>query len=573
MSGTARAQSDPWLVLRAIPGDDPPGFAQATDQFETALRREVTILPREAAAQLVAERHSSEPSSASQDEFDLLARESEEALEHVAFGRRRRARAAVERILDRARGALEALNREARSARQVLNSCLYLVRALVDADDRTAALAQSLECARLVPDMQPSASDHPPHVRELFAQAIQQLSAGPHGALLVRSEPSGCAVYVNGRRLGQTPFERADLPTGAYSVQVECDSGRPGRVHRIMLSAEARELVIDTSFDRALRTTAGEVRLDYPDPETEVRRRLADVRRVAAILRTEPVVVMTPEAPDVLRVDRVRARDGAVVASVRVGLAANGLSRRAVSALVEALVAGRSVDVREDPPRAIEPWSPPSVRPAVAAGAGGGGAPAEGVAVGSAEAGSSAPEEPGGEGSGGPAWLGWTLAGGGVLGLGAAWVLEAQLFTYADQLRIAQPSDVDYLDRQERVSSARAPVLASGIAGGALLGASLPLILPSEDGVPWWGWVAGGVGAGTAALGVVYLAGEQECLDEGCAQREPNDVLGALVLSHAAPLLAVPVVYLVRGASESDGATASVSLGPGGGSVSVGGAF
>ncbi|MDQ3032724.1 MAG: hypothetical protein M3Y87_09930 [Myxococcota bacterium] len=87
------------------------------------------------------------------------------------------------------------------------------------------------------------------------------------------------------------------------------------------------------------------------------------------------------------------------------------------------------------------------------------------------------------------------------------------------------------------------PVALTGLAGAALATAALPMLLPEEDGVPWWSWVVGAAGLGVGAAGAYFLATEGACysntlLAATCIKQSPNELLGALVLGHAAPLLA-----------------------------------
>ena len=73
----------------------------------------------------------------------------------------------------------------------------------------------------------------------------------PSGRLLVRSNPSGAEVFVNGERRGVTPLTLRDLPLGAYAVRVTragfaaaeqrvtLDAGRPSRALEVALAARA----------------------------------------------------------------------------------------------------------------------------------------------------------------------------------------------------------------------------------------------------------------------------------------------------------------------------------------------
>jgi hypothetical protein len=583
------------MVLRTVPGEDPPGTALACDEVERRIERKRTTRTRRAATTLIAQRHSSEATQASEDDFDALARESEQALEHVAFGRRRRARQAVRKILRRAQGALETLNREARSARRVLNSCLYLVRALAEGGNERAGLEQAVECARLVPDMTPSASEHPPHVRALFEQAKARIENGPHGSLRVESHPeTGCDVYLNGRRLGQTPFEREELPTGEYRVQVECDeTGRAGRVHRLILSAEPRELVIDTRFDTTLRTSAGDLRHEYEDPEAEKRYRIEHAMQVSRIVGATDVLLVTPEEQAV-RVDHLRVPRGRVVASVRLPRTSAGVERDIVRRGVRHLLAGRSVDLTGPVERELDTWQPPErARLAEASSReSAGGATRVDAATGSKGAESAAsPSDTSGvsrtietgvagtdpsRGAFEPTWVGWTLVGAGAGAFIAAWGLQAEWFNRHDRVQVAQPTDADYLQRVDQRNALKVPVATVGAAGAALATGSLPWIV-QRNGPRWWHWTLGVAGLGGVAAGAGLWTLEGSCANDECTTLRRRVPLGPLVMLTSIPFVAVPVVaWLVEQDEQPSDAATDIantqvipSLGPRGASITL----
>ena len=124
------------------------------------------------------------------------------------------------------RKAADELNRVQNRSQNVLDTCLYMVRALLETGNRSRAKAQVEECVRLVPQGEPSQHMHPPNVVSLYKQASQP---GPEqtGALVVNSEPSDCEVRINGLRFGETPFEMNDLYPGRISSPGGVRSGPP----------------------------------------------------------------------------------------------------------------------------------------------------------------------------------------------------------------------------------------------------------------------------------------------------------------------------------------------------------
>lgn len=589
LASSADAQDARWLLLPAGDTGEPPrGIEPHFETIAEELReRGVYVLAYDEARALFEARASADATAASESDLDIVAREANAALVHVATGRNEQARRSVSRVLERAERALESLNRETDSARYVLNACLYLVRAMLDSGNRDAALTRVLECRRLVPDIAPDPHDHPPAVLSLLREAETQLATEPTGTLRVTSRPSGCAVFVNGRRLGETPYTISDLPPGEYRVQAECGGDRRGRVHRIVLAAEATTVHVDSRLDGVLRSRP-ELALAYGAPDSAEQHRFYDAIAVGRPLDAAAVLLITKPGSDVLRLDAIDVQARRVLASVRVSTRGSrrDVARRLAEA-VQALTSSRSVDLTGDEPAPLEPWAPPPP-PAAPADASprevaSTGAPASGgtlasdrVMMPSTAGGSAAIDDEGASdaGAGGPPTLaGFVVGGAGVVALGVTWGLWAHLGSQADHFGAAFPEDPDYLARQRRFDDAQIPVLITGGIGGVALTTAMPMLLPRADGAPWWAWALGGAGAIVAGAGIVVLAGEGECVDMGCTRRDPNGVLGATLLFHAAPLLSVPIVYLVRGDGGGEAPVANVRLAPGAGELVVGGRF
>jgi hypothetical protein len=120
--------------------------------------------------------------------------------------------------------------------------------------------------------------------------------------------------------------------------------------------------------------------------------------------------------------------------------------------------------------------------------------------------------------------------------------------------------------------------------GAAALVAAMPLALPNRAKTPWWGWLSGGLGVGLAAFSIAYgVSAEPEpatscsslAIDatdaRACVKRAERVSLAVLTGVTAAPLLTIPLVYLLR---RSDARlTPNVEVSRTGGYVSVRGAF
>jgi hypothetical protein len=76
------------------------------------------------------------------------------------------------------------------------------------------------------------------------AAATAPTPAGEAGRLLVRSSPSGAAVWVDGNRRGTTPAVVSNLPFGSYTIRVALPGYAP-KEQQISLSAERPTLSLE----------------------------------------------------------------------------------------------------------------------------------------------------------------------------------------------------------------------------------------------------------------------------------------------------------------------------------------
>ncbi|MFI5307451.1 MAG: PEGA domain-containing protein [Polyangiales bacterium] len=592
---SARAQQQPeWLLVPsavAHEGEGTPIARRASQQFAHALGSSVRLIPPERARSRFEQRGSTAPLMVSHGDLDALARDAQMALYHVASGLPAKARQDVTRALTRADKVLESLNRESLAAQQLLDACLYLVRAHLQSNERQAAREQALQCRRLVPDIEPDGTMHPPEVIGILAEAEAELRQREPGSLRVESLPETCAVYVNGRHLGAAPLELPQLSPGEYRVQAECEEGRAGRVHRVTIGSARVVKRIDTRFDAAVQTSL-DVSLRYEAVESQRDHAYADALEIGRVIGAGEVALLLPvarddgKASDVVQIDRIRVKDGQSLATVRVRLdSAGAIEAAALAAAVRALLEGRSLDLTQPTPVAVAAPEAiavlpvePSAQPAPAAPgdtsntkltsvqAGPTAAPVEAASEADVEAGAT-PDATGPRAHSSPSRpLGIALA---IVG-GAAAITGWALFGH--QLSLEQA----YRDRLN--SGADASVSLPGLnhftyvpfavqmGASALLVAAQPWLLPpaSSPRVPVWGWVVGGIGAGVAIAGAVFTIRGASCnaFDQ---QGRCSDVLattrfGLDLLAASAPLLSVPVVYLLRGGV--DKRDTGVVLGP-----------
>jgi hypothetical protein len=577
----AQSTDDRWLVLPSVVttnGDPKHPARSASRAITEELREHGTRAFRTAEAKTLFEQQgSTPPMTASAADIDELAKDAQRALYHVASGLPQRAKKDVERALERARRALESLNRETRAAQHLLDACLYLVRAHLQHNDRAEARSQALECRRLVPDIAPEPTVHPPDVIGVLAEAQAQLRAHEPAALRIESEPTGCAAYVNGRNLGPTPKELSQLSPGEYRLQVECEPGVMGRVHRIALVSNRVIARVDTRYDRVIETLF-DLSLHYASRDQERKHLGRDAVETARVIGASDVVVAWVEATSSsaraqVKLDRYRVADGVHLAQATliVDPSTGAISKdeldRARNDLLKienkpVAVAARApapaivpVPEHDAAPIDDEPENPEPV-----------GTPREPEALVADEY-----TEP--DSSGGPDALtvtGYILGGLGIVAHAASWITYVQLsdaqsdYTAAlNANRMPGTPTGDEQTARRDVDSMDDPPLMFGITGAALSTVALPMWLPKTEGIEWWGWASGGAGLALAITGAVLHANASGCeLDryQRCTEPALATDLGPMLLLQAVPLLAVPIVQGVRSLTE-DRASMSLRLG------------
>lgn len=587
-----RAEPDESLVL-------PSSVARESEGTPTARRvaQQLTRALANAAPRLIApdrartrfeQRGSTAPLMVSHSDLDALARDAQMALYHVASGLPGRARQDVERALTRADKVLESLNRESLAAQQLLDACLYLVRAHLQSGERQSAREQALECRRLVPDIEPDGTMHPPDVIGILAEAEADLRQREPGSLRVESEPSGCAVYVNGRHLGEAPLELPQLSPGDYRVQAECDEGRAGRVHRVAIGSARVVKHIDTRFDAAILTSL-DLALHYDSADMQHAHAYDDAVEVgrivgaAEVLLVLPVIDVEGKATPVVQVDRVQVRNGKLMAAVRVHVDdAGAIEATALRAAVADLRAGQQRDHSGAAPTALEEVYAVAVGPPI---------PAPPVIARSQPAPVAAPQlsqvqteasvedadeddtdsdadeaEPlARHDDAPPTTLGIVLgATGGALTL-TSWALFGRQLHLESVYNQRKRDDLDTSAALRDLDATQYVPLAFAAGGAIVLTASLPWLLPRASKTPTWAWIAGGVGAGAVIAGTALLISGGNCgefdLNGRCTDMLATTRFGGLLLVGSLPWLSLPLVYLLRGRPHQ-GDTNSVSLQP-----------
>jgi len=524
---SALAQTEDWLVLpTATEQVEAPWMAPTVQAANRALRRQgigVWLPPSALAA--FHERGSFEPPAPSDKEISAWAEDAQRAVRTIVLGDRSVALPELEAAQEFAEENLVVLNRDPRTASLVLDACLYLARAYLDTGDPDAAERQVEDCVRLAPAAVPNPRVHPPSIVDLYSLA-QKPSAARGGALLVESEPPACDVRINGMLAGKTPMASADLYPGSYQVQIECRPDEPGRVHRVEVPLGTRSLFVIDHFERAVRSSTL-LHLQFEEtPEPQDLARFA--REVARTLPASAVIVASLVGPDVLQLE-VELATQTEASIVRLPISSAGPDQGVMNQSVEALLAGICKDFTDGTPRAIDcltgqPIAPPPVELVDAKRVG--------------------PR---------PLFItGVTLASVGVASLAAGWSLDLVRRSAGDNW-IADPSS---LGIQAKWLDLETSLIVTASLGGGLLVAAMPMVLPVHSKTPWWAWVNGGLGV-AAAVGSIVSATTaspkpvESCEVNGqdpsaCVNRKRDTDRAILLGATAAPLLTMPLVYLLR---------------------------
>jgi hypothetical protein len=423
-----------------------------------------------------------------------------------------------------------ALNRDSELAQKVLDTCLLGVRALLETQSSVQAVAMARECRRLAFTGEPAPHMHPPPVVEMLAR-LDAERAERAAVLQVRSEPSGCAVRINGAMLGETPLEVPHLLSGRYVVQVECDADQRGRAHYADVAAGTAEVFVDPRFDRAM-VTRPTLALHYADAIEADRHRNDDVAELAEVVPAGSLVLMsTPDTATIeLQLLRGPAHDNTAFA--RIKGSPSGPTRGDIALAARTLIDGKCVDLSTVPPVILSCGTEPP----------------------SSEATWPATRMPRGK-----FISGLTLFGVGSASLLTSYVLLGPRVRTSEDWVHALDTGQGAASFQQKWINMGIGLVATSSAGAAALVTAMPLALPKKVKTPWWAWLSGGLGVGFAAFSVAYGVTAESgpgtpCdtlvtdPDEArtCVRRSERIATAVLTGATAAPLLTIPLVYLLR---------------------------
>lgn len=254
--------------------------------------------------------HSREPVPASQQDFDLVVSEANAANVALALDRPREALEHLQNVRTRMVRALETLNRQTAAAEHYVQACMRTINILALEQGRhDLALQIAIECISNSPDTDFARGRMHPKVRDVFTDASAKIQSDGAAPLVVESEPPGCNVVLNGRRLGSTKFKLDHPVRRTYLVQVDC--GSIGRVYTVKTDDNERRVFVDVFFDNALRTADPVLRLSYSAPDAMLAR--SQAMQVAQVLGTREALVISASSPSRMLIRRVHPTDGGVV--------------------------------------------------------------------------------------------------------------------------------------------------------------------------------------------------------------------------------------------------------------------
>jgi hypothetical protein len=346
-------------------------------------------------------------------------------------------------------------------------------------------------------------------------------------------------------------------------------------VHPVVVSTGKASVFVDLQFDWAVHTEPM-LMLSYPErPDDGVLVR--DAQGIARVLPAGAVVLAMMAGVDTLELRVVsgtqRRRGLAHITTTSMGPSAAD-----VTMAVEALLNGECKDFTGPKPVNIDCKT--------------GRVSAEGKAGGELRSGWPRDRTPRGQ-----FIAGLTLASVGTVSLLTGYALSAVRGTQGDkwvQQATNFQSDPSLIDEtaafQNTWKGLGTGVILTAATGSVLLVTSMPLVLPYRPKTPWWAWLSGGLGVGAAvtsiALGVTAPAGPAgiSCTNDfvttgqdaqACVDRGQRVDLAILLGTTSAPLLTMPLVYLLRRSDKKGNVelTPSVYANRGGGAFSVQGRF
>ncbi|MEE8409748.1 MAG: PEGA domain-containing protein, partial [Myxococcota bacterium] len=195
--------------------------------------------------------------------------------------------------------------------------------AWIEAGQRDQAKAAFKKLLTIRPDLEPDPELMPPHGRVVFREALSEIRATGLRSLVIRTDPEGAEVLIDGLARGKTPITLTGLPVGTHGLRLVL-AGYQTVEADVVLPATEQQSEYGTELHQTLRMAA------YQRVRTAVRQGKA-VDDVAEDIALLAAVV----SPQVVFVGAARAEVGWVVVARRWHPVANETS--AAYAVLESL--------------------------------------------------------------------------------------------------------------------------------------------------------------------------------------------------------------------------------------------
>ncbi|HEX5656742.1 MAG TPA: hypothetical protein VFX59_06085 [Polyangiales bacterium] len=520
----AEEPSDPLLLLPVATETDLAPLFEVTGAVEAELERQGVAVLSPSAAQPRVALLSEEPREWTEDDSQSFASEANEALNAAADRDWRGALQHLQKALATADHALESANRNNHTAQRIFQACLLAVQMHAELGDRVAAVRQALECRARSPllEVPAKSGDYQSTAGALMLEAEKRSIDARPGAIVIETAGASCPVFVNGRRLGETPFTYQPPMRQEYRFQVECGAS-PGRVHRYTPSGSSHTITVDEAYEAALDTRSNALNLHY------AKREEAAARRHARLL------LKGLHLPRSVLVARSNTRQWALERVMPSGpprtetLSETYADEELAHALRRLLVDDATTDAEESTPSDDAPLPDAALH---------------------------RPRSRSRRGL--PVWA--KGVGIGIIAIGAG-LTVASFVAHGDQTGLSarffmtDPDDDPYYGRGKAWSDARGLPYALGSTGSGLMSAgALGLTFAAQDRALSW-WVAGPVGAlgtGLVTAGIAQIVRGGACDAGGgqdrrlCAAGRDTRDLGALLVLAGAPALLTLVAKAVH---------------------------
>lgn len=156
-------------------------------------------------------------------------------------------------------------------------------------DEATRAMS---ELVRSFPDKPLTTAEYSPKLVRFYRQVARELDKQGPGTLEVAVDDPSVAVFIDEQYAGAGTVEKQLVP-GRYRIYVQKSDERPGRVHEVVLGADARERVAITwALDGALRTREAFAGFAFSDERGRRRDEAKNAVQVARVLLADRVIVL-----------------------------------------------------------------------------------------------------------------------------------------------------------------------------------------------------------------------------------------------------------------------------------------